>query len=133
MVRIVGPRASKPLFIRQVRCALVVGTILIFLGLFARMYVSRVGLLPPSPPLERFLEDFSLEFGLLLGILLLMAGLGMYGYGLALWGQRAFGPILEYQRTLRVVIGGIACTLVGLELFFASFVFTLFNREWSVR
>ena len=112
---------------------LIVGSVLLFLGLIARLYASRVKLLPPSPSLEDFLERFSLELGLSLGLLLAVAGFSLYGYGLILWGQRAFGPIVEYQETLRVVIAGTALAILGLEVFFASFVLTLFGREWQIR
>ena len=110
---------------------LIVGSILILMGVFARLYASRVNLLPQSPRLDRIVQNFSLELGLVTGLLLIALGVGLYGYGLALWGQREFGPIREYQATLRVVIAGTASAILGVELFFSSFVFSLLGREWS--
>jgi glycosyltransferase involved in cell wall biosynthesis len=109
--------------------ALIVGSQLIFLGLFARTYASRAQLLPPSPRLDRFVRAFSLELGLAVGLVLFLLGGGLFGYGLVLWGERAFGDILEYQQTLRVVIAGTAGALLGLEVFFSSFVLSLISTE----
>jgi hypothetical protein len=109
--------------------ALIVGSQLIFLGLFARSYASRARLLPPSPRLDRFVRAFSLELGLAVGLVLFLLGGGLFGYGLVLWGERAFGDIVEYQQTLRVVIAGTAGALLGLEVFFSSFVLSLISTE----
>lgn len=140
-----GGAASLPLFFGPVRLGnlildvhsllgavtvLVVGSLLIVLGLFAQSYASRAGLLPPNPRLDRAMQVFSLELGLGLGLVLVMVGVILYFYGLVLWGQREFGPILEYQQTLRVVIAGTASSILGLGLFFSSFVISLINREW---
>lgn len=101
------------------------GTQLITLGLFARLYAARVRLLPSSEVLEKYVSRFSLEYGLAIGLCLVGIGVGLYAYSFYLWGSRSFGPIVEYQHTLRLVIGGTGSLLVGFQIFFSSFVFSL--------
>jgi hypothetical protein len=104
---------------------LVTGTLLILLAITSRAYASRVGLLPRSPRLEGFLDTFSLGIGLSAGILLILAGLALYFAGLVVWGETAFGPLLQLQRTLRIMIGGTTLITIGAELLFGSFVLSL--------
>lgn len=107
--------------------AMIAGSLLLTLGVFSRLYATRAGVLPSSPRLERVLENLSLEVGLALGIVLIAIGGSLYVYGLAKWSERQFGPILEPQPTLRIVIAGTASALLGLEMFFSSFVFSLLS------
>jgi hypothetical protein len=105
--------------------ATLVGTLLVLLALTARGYASRTGLLPQNPSLEQLLERFSLGIGLAAGVLLTMLGAGLYGVGLTLWGEAAFGPIYNIQQTLRWMIAGTTLIGLGAEVFFGSFVLSL--------
>ncbi len=109
--------------------ATIVGTLLILLALTARGYASRAGLLPPNPRLEEILERFSLGYGLAAGMLLAALGIGLYGVGVVLWGEGSFGPIEDMQRTLRLMIGGTTLIALGAEVFFGSFVLSLFGMR----
>jgi len=104
-----------------------VGFQLAVLALFARLYASRAHLLPTAPTLERFAKAFSLEYGIGMGLVLVLFGIGLYLYGVVLWGERSFGPIIQYERTLRLVIAGSGCLLIGLQTLFSSFVLSLIS------
>lgn len=105
----------------------VIGTQVVYLAILARAYASRLGLLPQSPSLEKSLDRFSLGFGLVAGFLLCIAGIALYGVGLAIWGGKHFGPLSEYTSTLRIVIAGTTLLIVGMQTFFGSFVLSLFE------
>jgi glycosyltransferase involved in cell wall biosynthesis len=105
----------------------VVGVQLVFIAIFARAYASRSGLLPPSPMLERGLDRFSLGLGLGTGLMLCLAGIALYGVGLVIWGGRDFGPLPNFKHTLRIVIVGTTLLILGVQVFFGSFVLSLIS------
>lgn len=104
----------------------VAGVQLSFLAVFARLYASRAGLLPRRDWLEDRIDQFSLGIGLAAGLLITLAGLALYGVGLVIWGGSGFGA-LDYQETLRVIIPGSSLVLVGLQVFFYSFLISLLS------
>jgi glycosyltransferase involved in cell wall biosynthesis len=100
----------------------IVGFQLILMSVFSRSYATRVGLLPSSPSLERRIEGFSLGEGIVVGLLLCAAGLAIYVLGVVVWGRAAFGPIVDYQTTIRIVVSGTTLLVLGIQLVFGSFV-----------
>jgi hypothetical protein len=104
---------------------IVIGFQLLLMGVFARTYASRAGLLPHHEELENWIEKFSLGAGLLAGILIAGIGILLYAYGFVIWSDTAFGPLFDYQNTLRVIISGTTLLILGTQLFFGSFVISL--------
>jgi hypothetical protein len=96
------------------------------LAVFARLYASRAGFLPRREWLEDRIDQFSLEYGLIAGVVLTVAGILLYAAGVAIWAESGFGA-LDYQQTLRVVIPGSTLVLVGLQTFFYSFLISLLS------
>jgi glycosyltransferase involved in cell wall biosynthesis len=103
------------------------GVQLIFIAVFTRAYASRSGLLPKSPLLEQWLDRFSLGLGLVSGLALCLIGIALYVIGLAIWGGRSFGPLVDFKHTMRIVIGGTTLIILGIQVFFGSFVMSLLS------
>lgn len=103
------------------------GVFLVLLGVTARAYASRLGLLPSSFRVEGFLDKYSLGIGLSAGLLLGLMGFALYFWGLLAWSENSFGPITHYQTTLRLVISGTTLITLGAEVFFGSFVLSIFT------
>ena len=103
------------------------GVFLVLLAVTARAYASRLGLLPSNPRVEAILDNYSLGVGLSAGLLLGLIGVALYVWGLVAWGENAFGPIAHYQTTLRLVIAGTTLITLGVEVFFGSFVLSIFT------
>jgi len=104
----------------------VTGVQLAFLAVFARLYASRAGLLPRRAWLESRIENFSLGVGLAAGLLVTLAGVLLYSVGALQWRERGFGA-MDYQSTLRIIIPGTTLVLVGLQIFFNSFIISLLS------
>lgn len=103
---------------------ILVGTMLMSMAAFVRLYAARVGLLESRQWLESLSDRFSLEYGLVAGLFLTLAGIVFYVYGLLVWGASHFGP-LDYQTTLRIAISGTICIVLGMQIFFSSFIVSL--------
>ncbi|MEZ4606420.1 MAG: hypothetical protein R2865_06365 [Deinococcales bacterium] len=65
-----------------------VGFQLLAFGIFARIYSSKTGILPPSGRLEPLITTFSLEYGLISGLILGAFGLIIFLYSLMQWAAQ---------------------------------------------
>lgn len=99
---------------------LVVGTQLVGFGLCGRSYaVFQLG--DRDPAFERFGSRVRLEHGLLFGLALIVAGLGVGGVVVAHWIARGLGSLAEE----RVTILAATLLIVGVQVFFTSFLLSL--------
>jgi glycosyltransferase involved in cell wall biosynthesis len=98
----------------------VVGAQLIGFALCGRSYtVYQLG--DRDPTFERLGARIRLEHGLLLGLTLMAAGLGVGGLILARWAESGLGSLSQERLTI------LAATLVivGVQVFFTSFMLSL--------
>jgi hypothetical protein len=101
--------------------ATVLGLQLVLFSLLARTIGVLKNLLPMSRSLAGFLRVFTLERGILLGLSLGAAGLGLAIYSVASWAGARLGA-LEPTEMMRVAIPSVTLMLAGGEIFFASFL-----------
>ena len=84
-------------------------------------YVAiRAGLRLPEDRFNSRLQRFTLEGGVLAGGGLLLLGLALWLGAVAIWSGRSFGH-LDTPRTLRWVIPGALCLMLGGQLILNSF------------
>jgi Glycosyl transferase family 2 len=108
---------------------LVMGIQLIFLSIFSHAYASRIGLLPIQPYIRRLLNNFPLGLGIFTGLVTIAFGILLYGFGLVLWDRLRFGAITDYTHTLRVIIAGTTCLLIGMQILFSSLIMSLLGIQ----
>jgi len=89
-------------------------------AVFSRIFATTEGLLPEDAALKRLYRYVTLEVGLIVGVLLILAGAGMWGFGLSYWRSHQFGP-LDPDKTLRVVIPGLVSLTLGIQIVLSSF------------
>jgi glycosyltransferase involved in cell wall biosynthesis len=95
--------------------AVLVGLQSVYFFLTARWFGITEGLLPDDPRIRRLLEGRGrLEVGLVAGMALLGAGLGLSIYALATWNEAGFGR-LDYPDTLRIIIPGATLIACGMQ------------------
>jgi hypothetical protein len=90
-------------------------------AVLARALAQRLGYLPPSPMLDRFWRQASLERTSLAGLLLLVAGLAGLLLATVHWAATGFGP-LNYAATMRAVVPSLIAMGVGLQLVLSAFL-----------
>jgi glycosyltransferase involved in cell wall biosynthesis len=100
--------------------AIVCGFQAILFAVFAKVFAINARLLPEDAKMRRVGARFSLEAGLIAGVLLLGVGLATGAWAVGLWGQGSFGP-LDPQRTLRIVAPSATALILGVQLVFSSF------------
>ena len=101
--------------------AVMVGYQLVLFDLFAKTFSVGAGLARPSPGLRRFARLFTLERGLVLGAVMLLAGLGLEVKIVLDWARGGYGELMA----VRGVVVGMIGIVLGLETLFGSFLISL--------
>jgi glycosyltransferase involved in cell wall biosynthesis len=94
------------------------------LAVIARSYAAHLGLLRQSQKLVQVLVRVSLERGLLLGGVLLLAGAVCFVVALTTWGAAGFGPV-DVVSSVRLPIVGSVLAVTGFSIITVSFTLSL--------
>jgi glycosyltransferase involved in cell wall biosynthesis len=90
-------------------------------AVLARELAQRRGFLPPSPMLERFWRQASLERAAFAGAILLIGGLIGLVVATIHWAALGFGN-LDLAETMRAVVPSLIAMGVGLQLVLSAFL-----------
>ncbi|MCX7384108.1 MAG: glycosyltransferase family 2 protein [Alphaproteobacteria bacterium] len=88
--------------------------------LFAKQYGMREGMLPDDKDFRALVARITLERGLVLGALLVVAGIGLGVAAVSGWGAAGFGN-LSPASTMRAVIPSATLILLGFQIAYGSF------------
>ncbi len=99
---------------------IITGFSCITLGLFTRTYATEEGFLPKQKLDDRIEKFFTLEIGVLMGLIILLSGIAGSFYSFYIWQQAKFGN-LDYKEILRIVVPSATLILLGTQLLFSSF------------
>jgi hypothetical protein len=99
---------------------MIVGTQVLALGLCAHAYGTYF-MGEQDPWFDRMRARFRLEHGLLLGGLVIWAGLVVGAVILGIWIDRGFGALSEE----RLAILAATLVIVGIQIFFSSFLVSI--------
>ncbi|MBV9310495.1 MAG: glycosyltransferase family 2 protein [Solirubrobacterales bacterium] len=100
--------------------AVVVGFQACLFAVMARLYATSEGFLPANELVRRARRAFSLEIGLLIGALLILASAVLSVIALVRWGGSSFKH-LDYTDTMRIVIPAVVALMLGVQTIFSSF------------
>jgi hypothetical protein len=101
-----------------------VGFQAITFAVFAKILGITQGLLPDDPRLDAAFRYIKLETGLIVGVLLVFAGLSASVFAVAHWYSTGFGT-LDPARMERIVVPAVAALTLGIEVILASFFLSL--------
>jgi hypothetical protein len=108
--------------------AILIGSQSVVFATFTKIFAISEGLLPEDPRLSRMFRYITLEVGLIVGILLILAGAGAWVLGLEYWRIRQFGP-LDVEKTLRIVIPGVVSFTLGFQVVLSSFFLSVLGMS----
>ena len=108
--------------------AILIGFQSVVFATFTKIFAISEGLLPEDPRLTLMFRYVTLEVGLIVGILLILAGAGAWVLGLEYWRIRQFGP-LDPEKTLRIVIPGVVCFTLGFQIVLSSFFLSVLGMS----
>jgi glycosyltransferase involved in cell wall biosynthesis len=100
--------------------AIVVGFQGVVFSVLARVYAASEGFLPENSLVRRARQLFSLELGLAVGGVLVLASATLSVIAFVRWGHSSFKH-LDYGETLRIAIPAVVTLMLGVQTVFASF------------
>jgi glycosyltransferase involved in cell wall biosynthesis len=94
----------------------------------ARVFALNQGLLPGDDGWKGLSRAFTLELGLILGLLLVLTGAGTAIAAVVGWSHAGFG-VLSPQRMMRAVIPAVTALSLGCEVILASFFVSVLGLQ----
>jgi glycosyltransferase involved in cell wall biosynthesis len=98
---------------------LVIGFQAVLFALLTKVYAMEEGFLPHDRRVQRIIDSWSLERGLVVGGLLALAGLVGLVASLSHWQVHSFGQ-LEPRHSLRIVVPAATALIMSCQMIFAS-------------
>jgi glycosyltransferase involved in cell wall biosynthesis len=93
----------------------------VLFAVLSRAYAVQEGLVPQSRRMRVVERVFSLESGILFGLLLLALGTSLSGYAVSVWSHAQFGN-LNVDQITRIAISSSLSISLGLEVILTSFL-----------
>jgi glycosyltransferase involved in cell wall biosynthesis len=110
--------------------AMVIGLQMIIFSVLVKTAAATRGVLPSGSNFRRFVSGFSLERGIVVGIVVALAGFILAAYSLWIWIGTGFSA-LEPRDVMRIAIPSLTLSVIGIELVLSSFVlsFLMWNLD----
>jgi glycosyltransferase involved in cell wall biosynthesis len=108
--------------------AVSVGVQLVAFATFTKLFAIGEGLLPPDEKFAIVLRQYTLERGLVLGLLFMIIGLAILTWAFWIWSQTSFGA-LPYADNLRRVIAASTFILLGIQTTGISFFMSVLGLK----
>lgn len=108
----------------------IIGLQAVFFALFAKVFSMNSGFVPRDKNIIKLLNLFSLERGLIIGVILTLAGI--FGTLLAFltWKNVSFGSLNPLSMMRLVIPSGIALAL-GIQIIFGSFFLSVLGLNYK--
>jgi glycosyltransferase involved in cell wall biosynthesis len=124
-LRVVGARLDVHTLL-YAGAAIVVGFQGVVFSVLARVYAGSEGFLPESSVVRQARRSLSLELGLVVGGLLLLAGVILSVITFVRWDQSSFHH-LDYAATMRIAIPAAVALMLGVQTILSSFFLSLLS------
>ncbi len=103
--------------------AIIVGIQAGALAMVSRAYATSLGLLPRSDRVERFIDRFTLEWGLIVGFAMALLGAGSFLLAVLNWQETDFGVLSTTD--MRLPLLGMLLIVAGSQVVLVSFLLSL--------
>ena len=110
----------------------IIGIQLVAFGFFTKVFAIAEGLLPQDPRFARLFGFFSLEKGIVAGLLSGLLGLGLLVNGLWVWKVAGYG-VLAPEQNLRRLLPAVTLIVVGIQITFSSFFMSVLGLRTTSR
>jgi hypothetical protein len=102
----------------------VIGFQAVLFSVLGKVFAWQEGLIPAGERFRTLFEHVTLEVGLAVGLIVLLAGAAGSVFAFVRWTEVSFGP-LDVSRALRIAIPSLTAVLLGGQIVLASFFLSL--------
>jgi len=113
--------------------AVIVGLQLVAFAFFTKVFAIAEGLLSDDPKLSRVFKIFTLEKGIVLGLLVLVAGIILLAWAVWIWKQADYGILPSPEENLRRLIPAATLIVLGIQVIFSSFFMSALGLKTAAR
>ncbi|NOS72865.1 MAG: glycosyltransferase family 2 protein [Verrucomicrobia bacterium] len=110
----------------------IIGVQLVAFGFFTKVFAIAEGLLPEDPKFSGVFKVFTLEKGIVFGLLVLLGGVALLGNALLVWKTAGYG-VLNYADNLRRLIPAVTLVVLGVQVIFSSFFMSVLGLKTASR
>jgi len=104
--------------------ALLTGLQFVFFHMFVKIYSTTSGLIPSDKKFENLFRYYTLERGMLIGLIIFLAGTAMMVYNFFSWSSAGFSDLVPSYFVRRILIG-IVPVVLGIQIVIFSFIFSI--------
>jgi hypothetical protein len=108
--------------------AVLIGFQSVIFAVFTKTFAITSGLLPKDERMEKLFKHITLEAGLIVGVLLIIAGLAGTASAIFGWQKTQFGPLVPAD-TLRTVIPSFVLLALGCQTVLSSFFMSVLGLK----
>jgi hypothetical protein len=110
----------------------IIGFQLVAFAFYTKVFAIAEGLLPEDPKFARRFVFFTLEKGILLGLVILLAGMALLVHALWIWRRAGYGS-LSPEDNLRRLIPAVTLIVLGIQSVFSSFFMSALGLKTASR
>jgi glycosyltransferase involved in cell wall biosynthesis len=107
----------------------IVGFQLVAFAFYTKLFAIAEGLLPEDSKFTSIFHFFTLERGILIGLVILLAGLALLAHALWIWQQARFGQLPSIEENLRRIIPAATLLMLGFQSVFSSFFMSVLGLK----
>ncbi len=104
--------------------SILIGFQLVSFYIFTKVFAVTEGFLPHDITIERFTTIYSLELGVILGMIFFILGSFFLGNAILVWQKSGFGELSQTVK-LKQVIPAITLILLGVQVILSSFFLSI--------
>lgn len=108
---------------------IIVGIQSISFSCFARLIASKSLNIPINPKIEKFINRFTLEKGIIVGLIFILLGIFGSTLSFGIWAHLQFGNLTP-EKMMRLTIPSVTFLIVGIEIIFSSFFMNLLTSDY---
>jgi glycosyltransferase involved in cell wall biosynthesis len=111
----------------------IVGFQLVAFAFFTKVFAIAEELLPDDPKLSRVFKVFTLEKGLVFGLLVLLGGIFLLVRSVWIWQQADYGILPSTEENLRRLVPAATLVVLGIQVIFSSFFMSTLGLKTATR
>jgi len=128
----VGPVAFSTGTLAVACMSVMVGGQLTAFAFYTKVFAIGEGLLPDDARFSKLFKLFTLEKGIVLGLVVMTLGVGLLVHGFLIWRAAGYGA-LPYDENMRRLIPAMTLIISGVQIIFGSFFMSVLGLRTASR